>query len=128
MSSSVEYAEVINFDFTETEGQKLTKIPSLKYDKLPRKSPMTCIIGGKCNDGVVIMGDTKVTYDNKPPTYKEKIYSDYYPVVTAYAGSEILYKEFKSTALSELQIKDNHKLNLILKFQESFICIPALMI
>jgi 20S proteasome alpha/beta subunit len=50
---------------------------------------MTCVIGGKCTDGVVIIGDTKVTYDNHPPSYKEKIFSDHHPVVTAYAGPEI---------------------------------------
>jgi hypothetical protein len=35
------------------------------------KKSMTGIMGGKCKDGAVIVGDTKVTYRDHPPSYKE---------------------------------------------------------
>jgi 20S proteasome alpha/beta subunit len=66
---------------------------------------MTCIIGGKCKDGAVIIGDTKVTYRDHPPIYKDKMFSDCHPVVTAYAGSQTLYNQFKDFAFQEFQIK-----------------------
>jgi 20S proteasome alpha/beta subunit len=67
---------------------------------------MTCIIAGKCSNGVAIIGDTNVTYDDRPPAYKEKIVSEYHPVTIAYAGAEMLYKPFKEFAFKELQINE----------------------
>jgi 20S proteasome alpha/beta subunit len=62
-----------------------------------KKKSMTCIIAGKCSNGAAIIGDTKVTYDDRPAAYKEKIVSEY-PVTIAYAGAEMLYKPFKEFA------------------------------
>jgi hypothetical protein len=47
------------------------------------------------------------------------IYNDVYPVVTAYAGSEILYKQFKNFAFQELQIKETPSQNTTPSVQTS---------
>lgn len=69
---------------------------------------MTCIIGGKCKDGIVLVADRKVTYDDHPPSYiHPKLDSSFYPVVTGGAGSTDLYDEFKTQAI--LAIQPQHK-------------------
>lgn len=58
--------------------------PSLKYRKQVKKTPkMTCIIGGRCKEGVILAGDWKITNDDGSFEFKKKIYIDYYPVVIA---------------------------------------------
>lgn len=39
-----------------------------------------CVIGGRCNDGVVLVSDSKVTYDDHPPTYTAKLGSEFYHI------------------------------------------------
>jgi hypothetical protein len=60
------------------------------------RKTVTCVIGGSCSDGVVIVGDSKITFDFN---------LDFYPVVTAYAGSSILYNEFRSKAFDVCQAR-----------------------
>ena len=63
---------------------------------------MTCIIGGKCSDGIVLVSDSKITYEDHPPSYGNKLDTHFYQVVTggAGAGSIDLYDTFKIHALS----------------------------
>lgn len=74
----------------------------LKYRKPLKKHPkMTCIIGGKCNDGVVLVADKKII---NPETsiyeFREKLFifqKDYffYPIVVGSSGTVPLHKKFK---------------------------------
>ncbi len=64
---------------------------------------MTCIIGGKYVEGVVLVGDRKIFYAGQPPSYREKIRKDYTPIVTSGAGKAGLYDTFQTKALEQLQ-------------------------
>jgi hypothetical protein len=64
---------------------------------------MTCIIGGRCKDGVVLVGDRKIKYDNNTVEYVDKIFSEYYPIVTAGSGSKISYTKFRADAKEAAQ-------------------------
>jgi hypothetical protein len=79
-------------------------ISKLKYKKQLKKAPkMTCIIGGKCSDGVVLVADRRVIYDNGNVKSEEKIFRDYYPFVVASSGSTILFNNFRREALELAQ-------------------------
>jgi hypothetical protein len=65
---------------------------------------MTCIIAGKCKDGVALVADRKITYDDHPLSYVGgKLDSSFYPIVTGGAGSYDLFNQFKSEALTTIQ-------------------------
>jgi hypothetical protein len=81
-----------------------TQIQLEQANKWGRKI-VTCVIGGSCSDGVVIVGDSKITFERQPPTYGSKMNLDFYPIVTAYAGSSILYNEFRSKAFDACQAR-----------------------
>jgi len=53
----------------------------LKQLSTKRHNKMTCIIGGKCSDGVVLISDSKITYDNHPPDYTAKLHGEFYPLL-----------------------------------------------
>ena len=63
---------------------------------------MSCVIGGKCNDGVVMVSDSKITYDDHPPSHGNKL-SPFYHIVMGGAGSTDLYNEFKINVLYAAQ-------------------------
>jgi 20S proteasome alpha/beta subunit len=76
----------------------------IKYKSRLKKHPqLTCIIGGKCVDGVVLVSDSKVTYDDHPPSYEAKLHSEFYHIVTGGAGSMDLYNEYRTRALFATQ-------------------------
>jgi len=58
----------------------------IKAKKEIKKPKMTCIIGRVCNDGVVLVADRKVSYDNGNIMPEEKIFMDYHPFVVASSG------------------------------------------
>jgi len=74
-------------------GQLLTK----------KQHRMTCIIGGKCKDGVVLISDRKITYVDKPSEFRNKLHRDYYPIVTGGAGGSKVYENFRHKLLPQLQ-------------------------
>jgi 20S proteasome alpha/beta subunit len=77
---------------------------SLKYKNLVKNSSkMTIVIGGKCVDGVVLVSDNKVTYEDHPPSQVPKLHSDFYHIVTGGAGSTDLYGDFRKHALYAIQ-------------------------
>jgi len=43
-------------------------------------------MGGKCSNGVVLIGDRKVSYSGQPSGYREKIHKSYTPIVTGGAS------------------------------------------
>lgn len=66
---------------------------------------MTTIIGAKCIDGVVLIADRKVTHHDGPDTYRDEIFSPYYPIAIAPAGNNDLIDKFIRKALEKAQIK-----------------------
>jgi hypothetical protein len=79
---------------------KLIKLKNTANDSLG----MTCIIGGKCKDGVVLIADRKIIdKETERVSYAEKISSNYNPIVFASSGSTIQYGNFKRNALHALQ-------------------------
>jgi 20S proteasome alpha/beta subunit len=70
---------------------------------------MTCIIGGKCIDGVVLVADKKIVDEKSNLVeYKEKLFifqreSFYYPIVVGSSGTIPLYDKFKREAIETIQ-------------------------
>lgn len=64
---------------------------------------MTCIIGSRCSDGVVLIADRKVSYPSRPPEYIDKLVSPYTPFVFGSSGSVGLFQRFLDDALKEAQ-------------------------
>lgn len=70
---------------------------------------MTCIIGGKCVDGVALIGDKKITDDETHQVeYKEKLFifkkeGFFYPIVVGSSGTVALYDKFRREAIHELE-------------------------
>jgi 20S proteasome alpha/beta subunit len=78
------------------------KSHSIKYTvkSKPKVARMTYILGVKCTDGVVLVGDRKVTYrENADVEFKPKLYSYYYPIVVGSSGSTFLFDKFREDAL-----------------------------
>lgn len=64
---------------------------------------MTCIIGGKCEDGIVIISDRKITYKDHPTDYRGKVHKlGCYPIITAGAGGSTVYNNFRMKLTPEL--------------------------
>ncbi|MFY9964385.1 MAG: hypothetical protein WAK50_01490 [Nitrososphaeraceae archaeon] len=64
---------------------------------------MTCIISARCNDGVILISDRKITYVDKPTEFRDKLHRDYYPIVTGGAGGSRVYENFRQKLLPGLQ-------------------------
>ncbi len=69
---------------------------------------MTYILGAKCSDGVVLVGDTKVTIEEGADfAYSKKIANPLTTVVMGSAGIGGLYKEFQNRILTKIfEIED----------------------
>ena len=73
---------------------------------------MTYVIGAKCKDGVVIIGDRKVTFagDIQKTRWEKKIRSipQFPPVVFAAAGAKDLFEEFLNELPRRIKLKINY--------------------
>jgi 20S proteasome alpha/beta subunit len=78
-------------------NNSLAKLTTYKKP-LPKQHAMTCIIGGKCIDGVVLVADRKVICNNGGVESREKIFKDYHPFVVASAGSTLSFDNFRREA------------------------------
>jgi len=88
------HAAIIQNAKKMNEMSNNTKIKPLSLE-LKRQRALTCIIGGKCSDGVV--SDKKIT-DYKSYRIQDKLIVDFYPVVVGSSGSLILYEKFRPRA------------------------------
>ena len=76
----------------------------LKYRKpLKKHLKMTCIIGAKCKEGVVLVTDWKVISDNESVEFKKKIFMDYYHVVVVSSGSTTQFGNLRREAKEAAQ-------------------------
>jgi 20S proteasome alpha/beta subunit len=70
---------------------------------------MTCIMGGKCVDGVALIGDKKITDgETRQVDYKEKLFifqkeGFFYPIIVGSSGTIALYDKFRREAIYELE-------------------------
>jgi 20S proteasome alpha/beta subunit len=64
---------------------------------------MTCIIGGLCEDGIVLAADRKVIHPNGNIESREKIFKDYHPFVLASSGNTSMFDNFRKEALELAQ-------------------------
>jgi hypothetical protein len=70
---------------------------------------MTCIIGGRCKDGVALIADKKITNEETcQDEYRDKLFifkKDYfyYPIVIGSSGTVGLFDKFKNKAIGELE-------------------------
>jgi 20S proteasome alpha/beta subunit len=59
---------------------------------------MTCIIGCKCVDGVVLVADRRVINYTESVQPREKIFMDFHPFVVASSGSTTAFDNFRKDA------------------------------
>ncbi len=55
--------------------------------------------GRKCVDGVVLVSNSKVTYEDHPPSYEPNLHSEFWAIVIGGMGSTDLYKGFRTNVL-----------------------------
>lgn len=91
--------------------------PKIIFNRRLRKKKnrkMTLIIGARCKDGVVLIGDRKVTGGIKEYTNKIMRLSPTEPVVFTAAGVQFLFEEF----LTEVNRNFMYKVNYLDKIKE----------
>ena len=64
---------------------------------------MTYILGAKCRDGIVLVGDTKVTTESGF-AYSKKLNIPFHNVVMGSAGVGGLYKDFQNRIISAIRM------------------------
>ncbi|WP_406655547.1 hypothetical protein V7O62_07075 [Methanolobus sp. ZRKC2] len=70
---------------------------STQYTKYQKDENMTYILGARCSDGVVLVGDTKITMeDGADFSNAKKIFNPFNSVVFGAAGFSGLYKAFQN--------------------------------
>lgn len=87
----------------------------IKYER----NDMTYILGAKCSDGVVLVGDTKVTIDDGADyTYSNKIFNPFNTVVMGSAGISGLYKTFQNRIVTAVRDynQEGHTIDTVEKF------------
>jgi len=74
---------------------------------------MTYIVGAKCTDGVVFVGDTKITLsDGSGHSYADKIFSPLNHVVVGSSGATGLYRTFQSRLILAVQQTEKEKTDI----------------
>jgi len=72
-------------------GQVLSREFGLDH----RGSPLTYILGAKCADGIVMVGDKRVTRGSGGLEYEDKIFSDVSNVIIGASGTVGLFDKFR---------------------------------
>lgn len=63
--------------------------------RLTIKKPMTYILGARCKDGVVLVADRKVTYEDGHIEWQDKLFRDFTPIVFGGAGAIGFIQHFR---------------------------------
>ncbi len=78
-----------------------------------RKKDMTFILGARCEDGVVLVGDTKVTIDEGADyAYSKKIFKPFTSAVIGSAGASGLYKSFQNRMIAAVETIEGARENI----------------
>jgi 20S proteasome alpha/beta subunit len=64
---------------------------------------MTRIIGARCIDGVVLIGDRKIVNHDNSFDFRDKLFMVYYPIVVGLAGETLPFEDVKREALEMAQ-------------------------
>lgn len=68
---------------------------NMTWDYLTKRQAMTYILGSKCKNGVILVGDRKVTYgDGSPPKYDNKIFLEAGTIVWGASGVQAFFDSF----------------------------------
>jgi hypothetical protein len=88
----------------------------LEYNKPVRPTnKMTYILMAKCSDGVVLVADRKITYDDYTCKYEDKLFRPSpAPIVYGSSGSTFLFQNFKEESFIAAQ-KHNDTIHLHIK-------------
>lgn len=71
---------------------------------LQRKSDLTYIVGGKCIDGVVLVGDKRITVDNGADHfYDSKLFAPYSSLILGSSGTTGLFTSFHDRLIKKLE-------------------------
>ena len=74
---------------------------------------MTYILGARCKDGVVLVGDTKITIDEGANyAYGEKLFKPFLSVVMGASGISGLYKSFQDRMISAVVELEKQKIKM----------------
>jgi 20S proteasome alpha/beta subunit len=83
-----------------------------KLEKVVKRD-MTFILGARCADGVVLVGDTKITLnDGTNYEYGQKLFRPFYSVVLGASGASGLYASFQNRMEVEVRQKEAENINL----------------
>lgn len=101
----------MNYNFSRKIKPRVYERKNFYRFKQFRKD-MTYILGARCKDGVVLVGDTKVTVDGGADyAYEKKITFPVYNVVMGSAGIGGLYKEFQNRVLTAIVQMEKERLS-----------------
>jgi 20S proteasome alpha/beta subunit len=64
---------------------------------------MTYILGSHCSNGVVLVADRKITFDDNTVEYENKLFMPYTPIVLGSSGSTVLYDKFRQESFLAAQ-------------------------
>jgi len=101
VSSSIEYDDVINFDFPYIENKHRENINPCLIDH----QPLTVVIGGKCSDGIVLIADRKLIMRNREIKYEKKIFGDLKGVIIGYTGDAKMFDVFRRYTVGDVMIE-----------------------
>ncbi len=76
------------------------------------KKDMTFILGAKCVDGVVLVGDTKITVDEGTNEYGKKLFRPFTSVVMGASGASGLFSSFQNRMTVSVRDQEAKKINL----------------
>jgi 20S proteasome alpha/beta subunit len=77
------------------------------------KNDMTYILGAKCSDGVVLVGDTKITVDEGTNyEFGRKLFKPFTSVVMGASGASGLYASFQNRMIVTVREQENQHINL----------------
>ena len=100
MSSSIQFEDIINFDFPGIGEETYEKI----YTPVIELPSLTAVIGAKCSDGIVLIADRKLTKKNGSVIYKEKIFGDLKNVLIGYTGDAEMFDIFRRYTVGDVMI------------------------
>jgi 20S proteasome alpha/beta subunit len=77
------------------------------------KADMTYILGARCSDGVVLIGDTKITLEGGTKfTYGKKLFKPFTSVVMGASGISGFYSSFQNRMAVKVREQESQKINL----------------
>lgn len=102
---------VQSFSHLESIAQASNK----PFRYLSKRKELTYILGSRCKDGVVLVGDRKITMEGGADhDYEEKLFVDIHPMVVGSSGVSGLFEKFRNRikTYAALQVQQGHPINV----------------